>query len=68
MIGDYMTVQVNEPLVPPPHTTRVGTCDKCGGPVVTPIYSGHPAWCIRCQRKVVRPKGPRWGPILEMED
>ena len=61
-------------IIPTSHNV-VGTCGKCGGPIISPmIYcSGDtatpaPEWCMDCGAKP-RPEKPYpfYGPVREME-
>jgi rRNA maturation protein Nop10 len=44
---------------------RVGTCSKCGGPVVVPLMMIHPTpHCQQCGAIAKNPHGPR----IEMDE
>jgi len=54
----------------------VGTCGKCGGPIVVPIYwvssvgnnEKIASYCKDCGRTPKKVMHPTWGPVIEMEE
>jgi len=52
----------------------IGTCGKCGGPVVSPVIwmssesGGRPLkYCEDCGAVPRQPEWSDWGPVIEME-
>jgi hypothetical protein len=60
--------------IPTDHNV-VGTCGKCGGPIICPIFwtstvgadNPFPEWCMDCGAKPKPVVYPSYGPIREME-
>jgi hypothetical protein len=49
----------------------VGTCGKCGGPIIQSMMQGGPnppRTCLSCGRSPKNAVWPSYGPIQEMED
>jgi len=49
--------------------TLLGTCSKCGGPVISPVvYAGEnaPVWCTCCHAVPVATVVGFFGPVLDM--
>lgn len=60
-------------IIPANHNVT-GTCGKCGGPIITPVYwassaSGDmpPEWCADCGCIPKKEMRPDYGPIREMQ-
>ena len=52
----------------------VGTCGKCGGPIISPMIftctdtgCGAPEWCANCGAIPKQLVNPYYGPIREMQ-
>ena len=64
----------NHYVVIPENHNVVGTCGKCGGPIISPMIwtttesrESAPEWCMNCGSKPKKIVYPNYGPVREME-
>jgi hypothetical protein len=66
-----MQTIINNTLQIPYNHNVVGTCSKCGGPIIQSILwagTDEPTkYCMNCSKVVKQKIDPIYGPILEVE-
>ena len=51
----------------PENHNCIGTCDRCGGPVVSSMMYSTVPWCMQCGARTKQVVHAQWGPLVAME-